>query len=427
MRRLNRIIILLLIGSFSIFADDFSFDDFSFDEEDGSTGGSVASALEFNGTVDLGTRAYFGDDITEDEADIDTSAVLTLKYRGSMADLTVSTDLSYDSIDLDEAYTNIYFDKFNVEAGVYKTVWGKGDKLHVVDLLNPMDYSEYFLHEYLENKIAQPTLKVNIPMGMSGLIELAYIPVFEGDTIPVTGRWATSDSSALYSAITSYALTPADVITAAGVARLQTLSDTSYYYEDTNSLEYGQFGFRGTVSVSGFDLGALYYFGFNKRPTVPAVLGKGCLKYERMHMAGIEIGKALGGFNLRGEAAYYIMDESDNSINYLAGFDYYLPIHNLNFNIQLKGNYLIDSDYDNENMLVGKLSDNFDHEKKEVAVTGIYYIEDECFMIKPEFSTQVGDSITLEFVTAFFEGDKGTIFGDYDSNDYISLNINYMF
>lgn len=469
----KRVLTLLMVClPLTLFADDF-FDDFAEEE------GGASSNLEVNGTVDLGLRTYFADDIKEDAPDVDANASLTLKYTGSMADITVTTLLDKESIDLDECYANIYSDYFNVEAGYLKTVWGKGDKLHVVDLLNPTDYSKYFINDYLENKIAQPTLKVNVPLGASGLVELAYIPVFQGDVVPTDGRWAPAEAAMLKSTVTGIvkakaeaaykaayekaytdaytaaytaaytsalaggkgpieagiaainAATPLATGAASGAASaaslevLQAGSDMSQYYQDTNQLSFGQFGFRTTASVAGFDLGALYYFGYNKQPNLN--LAKMKLEYEQMQMVGIELGKALFGFNLRAEGAYYIMKDSDNSLNYLAGFDYNLPLHNINLNLQLKGNYMLDSDVDNANMVVGKLSDTFNHEKVSLSVTGIYNIEDEDYMIKPEFSTTIGDTVKLEVASVIFADKKETILGQYDKNDYVSINVNYMF
>lgn len=450
MRIANKYILTLLFitSSLTLFADDF-FDDFS---DDLST---AASSIEINGEVNLGTRGYFSDDIMEEEADIVTDGLLTIKYQGTVADITLKTKVTSETVILDEAFTNVYFEYFNIEAGLLKTVWGKGDKLHVVDLLNPTDYGSYFISDYLESKIAQPILKFNVPLGTEGLLELAYIPVFEGDSIPRTGHWVpgavsemetvlttlvengakTAYSQAYSSAYTTAKTEGATDVEAYGAATgaamaaslkvLQNGQDISTYYPNTNNLSYGQGGVRLTGSFSGFDCGALYYYGYVKQPTFNMTDFK--FEYEKMQMAGVELGKALGGFNLRAEGAYYIMDDSDDSLNYLGGFDYNLPLHNLNINLQIKGNYLIDSDTDNTNLLVGKLSDTFDHEKTSLSVTGVYYLEDESFMIKPEFTRAIGDTLVLEVVSGIFSGDDNTILGQFDDSDYISMNFKYMF
>ncbi|QEN05968.1 hypothetical protein EW093_15110 [Thiospirochaeta perfilievii] len=437
--------LLLLTTIFTVLplvADDF-FDDFATDEA-GSTNG-----VEISGSIDLGLRSYNFEDMLDETADVDTNANLKLTYQGSLADITLTTKVNKESITLDECYTNMYFDKFNVEAGILKTVWGKGDKLHVVDLLNPTDYSTYFITDYLENKIATPTVKFNIPLGATGLLELAYLPTFSSDVLPTSGRWVPNDVKVLLSTVTNLVkssaaakygevytanigtATPEQIGNATGLAYaaslevLQAGSDMSQYYQDTNSLSFGQYAVRGTASLSGYDLGLLYYYGYNSKPELNE--SKMLLEYEKKQMIGLEFGRAILGFNLRGELAYYLMDKSENSLNYVAGFDYNFPIHNLNLNAQIKGNYFLDSENDNTNMVVGKLSDTFNHEATSLSVTTIYFVEDKDFMIKPEFTTNIGDTTKLEITTCLFNGDSDTMLGQYDDNDYISVNINYMF
>ena len=413
MNLLNKKIIttIMLLSSLTLFADDFSDDsgfgdDSSFGSFGDDFGSSSASEVEFSGEVNIGATAYFADDILEESAEFYPEASITLNYTGSLADLTIVTDMTTDEITLDEIYTSIYAEKFNAEVGLLKTVWGKGDKLHVVDLLNSTDYSNYFTEDYLESKKATAMVKFNVPLGETGVLELAYVPLFEGDTIPTDSIWTPYSISTLMSA---YNLTSENV---------------EGMIPDMDTLKNGQAGLRLTGTIGSFDLGTLYYYGYDKQPNVTSTLE---LEYERMQMFGIEAGKVLGGFNLRAEGAYYLMDDSDNSLNYVAGFDYNLPLNNLNLNIQIKGNYMLDSDEDNTNLLVGKLSDTYNHEKVSASVTGLYYIEDGDYMIKPEVSTTLGDTLTVEFASGIFFGEDDTTLGQYDDNDYLSVNLKYMF
>lgn len=440
--------LILTLSIVTLTADDF-FDDFS----EGLEG--EASNVSINGEINIGINSYISDDVLEEELDVVTEGSITLSYTGTMGDITIKTKLTPDSITLDECFTNIYFDYFNLEAGILKTVWGKGDKLHVVDLLNPTDYSSYFTNDYLENKIAVPTLKVNVPLGISGLLELVYIPVLEGDNIPTSGRWVPGEVTEMKSRLTSLVETGSETVysetyaavyeatllnggtavaaggAASGAAMAATLkfiqdnSDISSYYPDTDSLSYSQAAVRVTTSVKGMDLGALYYYGYDKQPSFN--MEKLKFEYEKLQMIGLEFSTALYGFNLRAEGAYYVMDDSDDSLNYLAGFDYNIPLNNLNLNTQIKGNYLLHSDEDNENLLVVKLSDSYNHEKITASVTALYYLENEDIMIKPEFTTTLGDTLTLNISSGIFTGVNNTMLGQYDDNDYISLNLQYMF
>ncbi|MBN2618182.1 MAG: hypothetical protein JXR64_07710 [Spirochaetales bacterium] len=394
--------LLLALALFCVttltFADDF------FSDLGDESGSGVVSNLEFNGVVSLSSEISITEDSVNDTFSINegAEALFNLGYTGDSADLKVTLNGDRDSINIDECYANLYFDMLNMEVGYFKTVWGKGDKLHVLDLLNPIDYSNYFTQDYLENKIAQPTIKVNVPVGSFGMLELAYVPIFEGDLIPTDGKWMPLEVKAAKTLLQGF----------------------SILYPDTQTLSYGQFGTRFTTSINGFDFGGLYYFGYDRQPTLN--LTKLKMDYNFMNVAGIEFGTVLAGFNLRGELAYYFINNSKDTLNYLGGFDRDLPLHNVNINIQVKGEYNTESE-DITNMVVGKISDSFNHEKITPSVTGMYNVEDMDFMIKPELLYKIGENIEIATSAGIFAGDDDTTFGQFDLNDYLSLTLKYTF
>lgn len=446
MKRIALLIITLL--PLAIFADDFFDDVDSFGDESSSS-----SSLEVNGTVTVGATDYINEDGIDGALESTTDGEFTVKYLGEVGDVTIIADLDQDGIALNECYTNIYFDNFSIDAGLLKTIWGKGDKLHVVDLLNPIDYNTYFTEDYLDNKIARLTFKANVPVGESGVLELAYLPTFKGDNVPTDGRWSPLEAQALKSvieakvttdAVAAYAATylstyayytglgkddaTADVTAngAASLAELQTVEagmDMSSYYTNTDTFAYGQGGARFTNSFNGFDYGLLYYYGYESRPELTAEYK---LEYNKLQMFGAEFGGVLAGFNLRGEGAYYLIDNKDDTLNYVAGFDRDIPLHNINMNVQVKGDYTMESEELN-NLLVGKLSDNFNHEKLTVSVTGIYNIDDEDYMVKPEVEASLGDNIKVKSAAGLFYGDDDTMFGSFEENNFVSLKVEYAF
>ncbi len=451
MRKIKSIILLpLILLTANIYSEDF------FDSFDDSSVAGVANNIEFNGEINLGSELLITEDSIKETFKLEessdkfvtqTSSRFTVGYQGDMADLTVVADLDSDGINISECYTSIYFDILNIETGLLKTIWGKGDKLHVVDLLNPINYNTYFSKDYLENKIAQPTLKVNVPIGDEGILELIYIPTFEADSIPNEGKWVPLDVIKMKTgletfveqqAAAAYAQAYSEVILTASnpiqpdsttignatasamAASLKVLKEGSnldLYYPDTNTFSYGQVGARFTNSVNGLDYGLLGYYGYEREPTLTSDFE---FIYNPMLMAGVELGSVLWGLNLRGEAALYFVENSDTTFNFVAGFDRDIPLHNVNVNIQIKG---LDSDY----MLVGKISDSFNHEKVTTSITGIYNLEDEDFMIKPEVSLNIGENIKIETSASIFSGDSETTLGQFDCNDSLSVNLKYTF
>ena len=71
---------------------------------------------------------------------------LDLLYSTEKADFSASLNVNEGDLtdDLfDELAVTWYEDGFSLSAGYQEVVWGKGDKIHVVDVLNPMDYTDF--------------------------------------------------------------------------------------------------------------------------------------------------------------------------------------------------------------------------------------------------------------------------------------------
>ena len=131
----------------------------------GSFGDSegAAAALEWGGRLRFDARAIADYDRPEDSATTgDAQAQLELSYTADNSEAHVRleatdgfpADGSTSGSDtaamdeflrtfVDEAYLQLYYDRFNLQAGYLKTVWGQGDQVHVVDFLNSNDYSDF--------------------------------------------------------------------------------------------------------------------------------------------------------------------------------------------------------------------------------------------------------------------------------------------
>ena len=207
---------------------------------------------------------------------------------------------------------------------------------------------------------------------------------------------------------------------------------------DTDSLEYGQAAVRGTASIGGVDLGAMYWYGYNRRPTLSyqsdgdAYAGEFedySLVYDKLQVIGLEAGSVVAGFNLRGEAAYYMSEDYDGtdadvinpSFNYVAGFDRGLPVNNLNVNIQVNGSWTLfsdgieagdveDGDDETFTLVVAKLSDTWNHEKVKPEVTVVYCAEDKSGQVKPAVAMEVDGNLSFEVSGTVFWGEEDSFF-----------------
>lgn len=220
MKNINKIILMtsaILICA-NTFADDFdSFGDFGDFGGDSSSGS--ASALEVNGSAEVDIRAYVDttDKDNKDGADkIDIKALpdakLDLKYSGNKSDVELKLKVDEDTIKnhpvdvIDEAVLRGYFGNLTLEAGKMKVVWGKGDKLHVLDNFNADDYSDFIIPDYLDRRVSTPMVRGVISLPFANMnIEGVYTPLLPVDRFATNGCWTPAQVGELTGAVTGAA------------------------------------------------------------------------------------------------------------------------------------------------------------------------------------------------------------------------------
>jgi hypothetical protein len=331
---------------------------------------------------------------------------------------------------INQAYLQLFYEDFDLQAGFLKEVWGTGDQVHVVDPLNPTDYYDYVNPDYMERKIAEFMLKGNLRLGSNATLELVYVPTFTPDAIPQSGAWVP--------------------------AQVQFLIDNStvvnYPSDDFLSLDDGQYAARLKGSFGGLDLGAIYHFGRSHQPVVVDVVGvlpaaDLYIDYPYRHLFGLESAAVLGGFNLRAEAAFTMTNdweedlsgesrEDNPAAHWVAGFDRDLPLSNLNLNIQGTGAYYWNAAPDAEalsNTLSVALTDSWDNDKVKPELAFAYSAEgtdllaDPDWMLRPKIEFSLVDDVSLTAEYAYFYGPADGRFGQFDENDFLQLSLHYAF
>lgn len=386
--------------------DDFGFDDFA---SDSSSSSSSSLPVELSADLSLDVRDYImaddPDGIGETAIEATPDAKIGLKYDGGKAGADLQLKINEDLIKnypidvIDELTLSAYLGNLTLTAGKMKVVWGKGDKLHVIDNFNADDYRDFIIPDYLDRRISTPMIRAvyAVPLNSRSLsnvmIEGVYTPIMPVDRFASSGLWKPTKVSTLEETITEAVETnlglkaaAKDTATAAymadstdltkALAYKTALSDYLNYlsyasslsasdlYPDTSTFEYGQGGVRLTGSIGQVDLGLSYYYGHYKQPSVnmakyitSVMAGAGTtttyalpeLAYDRKQTFGFEFSTILWKFNLRGEAAYNLTDDiagddpwvHNNSIQWLGGFDIDLPFWDANLNVQETGTYIL--------------------------------------------------------------------------------------
>ena len=539
MKHINKYILmtsaLLLAGT--AFADDFG--DFGGFDDEASSG--TGSALEVSGTASLEGRAYVD---TKDDEEVEVKGLpagkLDLSYSGNNSDFLLSLSMDAEKIKanpediIDELVLRGRLnDYLTLEAGKMKVVWGKGDKLHVLDNFNADNYSDFIIPDYLDRRVSTPMVRGIISLPVANLnVEGVYTPLLPTDRFALDGRWMPAQVGALKTVATASATNyvktlvtdcetyrtglaaattlakssqeQAKAYAAAGdLANAQkyaaaakkaaaeaesyksklTAADTAYtmalnnagtladnIYPDLWTLKYGQFGGRATWTLCQVDMGISYYNGWYKQPSfngekldkyIKTYLANGkvseddkFLAYDKKQTFGVEASSIIWHFNVRGEFAYNLTDDSDgtnpwvhnNSIGWLGGFDIDLPFANANLNVQETGTLILkgdecDKNHDDQkadvdygvngytnNKIVANLTTSFMNDKVLPEVTVLYGIENKDLVVMPKLSYKADQNFTLIASGMIINcGDDNSEFKAWEKNSFVSVGAKYQF
>ena len=396
------------------FGDDFG-SDFGSDFGDSSSSSSfAATALSVNGEAQINFRAYVDDEgtiglpIDEWNTWVDPKGKLGLKYANDSVSADVKFALSKDIITdyktdiIDELTLEAYLGNFVIQAGKMKVVWGKGDKLHVIDNFNANDYKDFLIPDYIDRRLSEPMVRVlynapnNVGPFTSNRFELVWTPFMTADRYASSGRWVPSQVKELEKTLSKSA---GEAIVAQGIkanaysklydetkgksdpTNQEVIKQQALYttmlnnssslvddlYPDLYQLKYMQAGARFTTTTGSWDWGVSYYFGRDKRASfdykkmynyVPKYLEGNAneddkfIDYDFLQVFGIEAAKTFGAYNFRAEVAYNLTQDiagddpkiHNNSVAWVFGFDRDLPISELNINLQTQGKYILNYD-----------------------------------------------------------------------------------
>jgi hypothetical protein len=146
--------------------------------------------------------------------------------------------------------------RVRLSLGLQQTVWGQADGLRVLDVINPLDYREFILEDFLDSRRPLWTARADIPVE-KGWLQLVWVPYF------APGRLPGPDNE--FGLGPSFGL---GLITAAGDPSLPQLP---IRVEPTARPPYrfrsGQAGARFSRSVGKWDLTANYFYGWEDVPT----------------------------------------------------------------------------------------------------------------------------------------------------------------
>ncbi len=291
---------MLCAGSaFAQDADDFGGDSFG-DDSFGGFEDSSEPVLTWNGEAGASARAWIqGEngnesgytsfyDVSHSPTEANAYAKLDISYSGSSTDLNgrlkfdAATIKDHPGDILEEISARGYFGNWQIEAGKIKNVWGKGDKIHVLDNFNANDYTDFIFPDYIDRRLAEPMAKIAYasPYSNDSLSDLKfegiYTPMMTADRFAEEGsilypyaqqkltdtvtKILAEQAEATYASGSSSAIVD-------GIMSLSSFSSDDLYEDNIKTLKYGQAGARFTGTFSGIDFGLSYYYGHYKQPS----------------------------------------------------------------------------------------------------------------------------------------------------------------
>lgn len=421
----------------------------------------------WSGQVRANNRLYWDtraieDSLMKPNARVDLSiearkeqAELEVKFRWEPAWQAPDSATLFERM-IDEAYVRGYLGSTVLEAGYMKVVWGKGDDVHVLDVLNATDYYDFVNNSYLDRRRSEWMLRLVQPVGEMHSLELVWEPVTTPDKIPLQGPWKPYAISELEATLQGH---PALSSLPQPVTAEALLAQGFLVQEDLSKLTDGTYGIRFTGSSHGFDYGILYAYTYNRQPKVdlrqflqtpPPSNPRIYLTYDRVHCFGIEGATTWEGFNFRLEGGYFLTEDTrgtdplvrNNSIGYVVGFDRDLWTDGPNLNLQIQGilplysnkidrnpldvEYRSDEKY-TSHILAGHLSDTILENKVKVKLSAACGLEQQDLRIVPELTYEPFDDFQVTARWIQYLGDRDTTFGQYKDSSFLEVGVSYQF
>ncbi|MFQ5900869.1 MAG: DUF1302 family protein [Thermodesulfobacteriota bacterium] len=330
------------------------------------------------------------------------------------------TNLRFKDI-LRELYLEGLIDDIAFSLGRQQVVWGEAVGLRITDIINPQDFREFILDDFIDSRIPLWMLKVEYTIGEWD-IETLMIPDFEPD------QPAEPDSEWNMPSPLSYKWQSAEM--------------------PADGLKDMEAGIRLSRLFGGWDLSASYFYAWDDRPALH-IKEVGPEKqvfpeHHRLHTIGFTFNNAFGRWVPRGEFAlnlnkFFRISELEvaegvikrDNLFYMIGTDYTVS-DNLLINGQFVQRFIFnykDGMIDDkvQNILSLLFQTNFINETLRPDILIIYDANERDLLIRPKAAYDLNDRVKLTFGADIIEGGSKGFIGQFDGNDRIFFEAKYSF
>lgn len=334
--------------------------------------------------------------------------------------------------------------KVDVKLGLQQVVWGQADGLRVLDVINPLDYREFILEDFLDSRRPLWLARADVPLGKDkGSLQLVWVPYFAPSRLP-----GAENEFGLGSSFGLGLIGAAQSNLPPFTTRVEPTARPAY------KLKSSQGGARYSRSVGSWDLTANYFYGWEDTPTsylrgfefkpnepLPTVVFKP--RFDRKEVFGGTAATNFGSVVLRMEAGWNrnkpqaVTDspiktgfERFGQFSGVAGADW-----SANTWLWVSGQYFFQSVNAPQNRLLFPRNNhlasiyfraNFlrDTLRPEFFVLG--GLNQRQFMVRPKLTKTFGDHWSVAVGADFLGGKQTNIFGYFDSRDRVVIELKWM-
>ncbi len=309
--------------------------------------------------------------------------------------------------ELRELYLDVLYEDFDIRLGRQQIVWGESIGLRILDVINPQDFREFILNDFIDARIPLWGLRVDYTLS-DWTFEGLWLPDFEAN------RPADQGSEFQFRNV------PAQALRSANQPEDWRLSDS-------------EVGFRITRFLRNMDLSVNYLYSWSDFP-VP-FLDRNTFRFkprhERFHLIGGSFNYAFDVFVIRGEGglrlgehfvsadlpkSYYSIRQRE-FLSYVLGLDW--TVHdNLMANVQFFQNVIFNA----PGALVGESVENavslfllsdFVNETLHPQFLVLYGINFGDLLIRPQIRYDFSDYVSATIGADFFIGSRSGLFGQF--------------
>jgi len=332
-------------------------------------------------------------------------------------------------IDLREIYMDIFFETMDLRIGKQQIVWGKADGVFITDIVSPKDLREFLLPDFNEIRIGVTAAKFNYYMG-DNTLELVWIPVFTPTRMPAQGSiW---------------------------FPKFDLPVEPTFDYSEQEverSLQNSEIFAKYAVISSFADFEVMAGYAWDDDPTMHVNKTIDTVSHQitgiivtpqhhRLGIVGGSFGTTLGGWVIRGEAAYYngkYYNSADptladgviqkNYLHYLIGVDY--SIWDIYLSGQFIQQYILDYDdlidrdeFENTATILARA--DFLRETLTLELFSYIGLNNDDALIRPRIYYDFDDAFEILLGANIFIGTEGK-FGQYNENSMVYFKVKYSF